>query len=72
VSVEPIPAQQDPLEILGELRGKVRAFHQFRNEVGALMLRLVEINDPVGLVLLEFVRDLEARMAEFDVSEETV
>lgn len=47
----------------------LRAHWQFRNEVGALMLRLVERDDPAGFVLLELIRDLDARTGELYVEE---
>lgn len=45
------------------------AYVQFENEVGGLMLRLVEQGDPAGLLLLELFRDLAARLGELYVEE---
>lgn len=48
----------------------LRAYMDFRAGVGALMLRLVARDDPAGFVLLELVRDLDARTQEHVMSEE--
>lgn len=58
------------VEGLAEAREHLAACFQFRDEVGALMIRLVERNDLTGWVLLELIRDLEARTGEFVLSEE--
>ena len=51
-------------------RALLAAHHQFRREVGALMLRLLEERDPAGQVLLELIRDLDARTAELYVNDD--
>jgi hypothetical protein len=51
------------------LQEALRAYMQFELGVGALMLRLAEEADPAALVLLELIRDLQARTGELYVEE---
>lgn len=51
------------------LQEALRAHMQFELEVGALMLKLAEECDPSALVLLELIRDLQARTGELYVEE---
>jgi hypothetical protein len=60
----------DAIDSVQQFREMVSAYLQFEREVGALMLRLAEEGDVrAATLLLELVRDLQARTGELYLEE---